>query len=241
MAFDLMCLRMAEEVLMKPRVIIVEDQKKLLSSLRRGLEEEQFIVKTATTGEEGFFLATTEPVDVLVLDWMLPKSDGLTILKKLRAQNFSKPILILTSRDGIQDRVRGLNAGADDYLVKPFAFAELVARLQALLRRKPDDRQTLMRCDTLEIDLLGRRVIRSGEIIELSNREFELLEYLVRNQGTIVTRDMISRDVWKDPDCIMTNVIEVYINCLRNKIERDNEHQIIQTIRGVGYTAGGQK
>lgn len=226
---------------MKPRVIIVEDQKKLLSSLRRGLEEEQFIVKTATTGEEGFFLATTEPVDVLVLDWMLPKSDGLTILKKLRAQNFSKPILILTSRDGIQDRVRGLNAGADDYLVKPFAFAELVARLQALLRRKPDDRQTLMRCDTLEIDLLGRRVIRSGEIIELSNREFELLEYLVRNQGTIVTRDMISRDVWKDPDCIMTNVIEVYINCLRNKIERDNEHQIIQTIRGVGYTAGGQK
>src|SRR5215212_5602703 len=155
-----------------PRILIIEDQMKLAASVRRGLEEEGFEAVTAATGEEGYYLATTRPPDAVVLDLMLPGRDGLQILHDLRSNGFTRPVLILTSRDAVEDRVRGLDAGADDYLVKPFAFAELVARLRALLRRNLADRELVLRADNLEVDLVARRVVRAGEEVELSNREF---------------------------------------------------------------------
>jgi DNA-binding response OmpR family regulator len=218
-----------------PSVLIIEDQNRLLHSLKRGLEEEGHEVLTARTGEEGFYLATTRGPDVVVLDLMLPGRDGLQVLADLRAQGNAVPVLILTSRDAVEDRVRGLDAGADDYLVKPFAFAELVARLRALLRRNLADRDVLLRADTLELDLLARRVVRAGVEVELSNREFALLEFLLRHKNTTVTREMVGREVWKEPDGVLTNVIDVYINALRKKVEQPGQRQLIHTVRGVGY------
>jgi len=218
------------------RVLIVEDQKRLLNSLRRGLQEEGFEVTISATGEDGFYLATTQPFEAIVLDLMLPGRNGLQILNDLRARAFTKPILILTSRDAVEDRVAGLNSGADDYLVKPFAFAELVARLHALLRRNPGERETLLHADNLEVNLLARRVIRAGQQLELTNREYELLEYLLRHKNTVVTREMIGREVWKEPDGVWTNVIDVCVNSLRKKVEEPGQRQLIQTQRGVGYT-----
>jgi DNA-binding response OmpR family regulator len=218
-----------------PRVLIIEDQKRLLGSLERGLAEEGFEVLTAPTGEEGFYLASTRAPDVVVLDLMLPGRDGLQVLADLRAGGFSRAVLILTSRDAVEDRVRGLDAGADDYLVKPFAFAELVARVRALLRRNLGEREVLLRADTLEMDLLAHRVVRAGVEVELSNREFELLAYLLRHKNTTVTREMVGREVWKEPDGVLTNVIDVYINALRKKVEQPGQRQLIHTVRGVGY------
>lgn len=217
------------------RILIVEDQKKLAASLRRGLEEEGFEAGTAATGEEGFYVATTQPPDALVLDVMLPGRDGFQVLRDLRAQGFTKPVLILTSRDAVEDRVAGLDGGADDYLVKPFAFAELVARLRALLRRPLGDRELVLRADDLEVDLVARRVVRSGVEVELSNREFELLAFLLRHKNATVTRDMLARDVWKEPGGLTTNVVEVCVTALRKKVERNGHRQLIQTVRGVGY------
>lgn len=216
-------------------VLIVEDQKRLQASLRRGLEEEGYQVAAATSGEEGYFLATTQPVDVVVLDLMLPGRNGMQVLKELRSHGFSKPVLILTSRDAVEDRVAGLDAGADDYLVKPFAFAELHARLRALLRRPVAERELSLRADNLEMDLLARRVVRDGLELDLSKREFDLLEYLLRHKNMAVTREMLGRDVWKEPDGMWTNVIEVCVNSLRKKVELPGQHQLIQTVRGVGY------
>jgi len=218
-----------------PRVLIVEDQKKLAGSLRRGLEEEGYEVATAGTGEDGFYLATTQPVDALVLDLMLPGRNGMQVLKDLRAQGFARPVLILTSRDTVADRVKGLDAGADDYLIKPFAFAELLARLRALLRRNLGDRELVLRADNLEMDLLSRRVVRDGIELDLTPREFELLEFLLRHKNAAVTRDMIGREVWKEPDGTWTNVIEVCINSLRKQVERPGQVTLIHTVRGVGY------
>jgi two-component system copper resistance phosphate regulon response regulator CusR len=223
-----------------PRVLIVEDQKRLLASLRRGLEEEGYEIVAASTGEEGFYLATTQAPDAVVLDVMLPKRDGFQVLRDLRAQGFGKPVLILTSRDAVEDRVRGLDSGADDYLIKPFAFAELVARLRALLRRNLTDRELVLRADDLEMDLVARRVIRAGMELELSNREFALLEYLLRHKNATVTRDMLGRDVWKEPDGVLTNVIDVCVNTLRKKVEPAGRRQLIQTVRGVGYALRDQ-
>jgi DNA-binding response OmpR family regulator len=217
------------------RIVVVEDQKRLLSSLRRGLEEEGFEVITAATGEEGYYLATTQSPAVVVLDLMLPKRNGMHVLRDLRSQGYQVPVLILTARDAVEDRITGLEAGADDYLVKPFAFAELVARLRVLLRRNLPARETVLRADDLEMDLLARRVVRAGVELELSQREFELLEYLLRHKSESVTRDMLSRDVWKEPAGVLTNVIDVCVSALRKKIERPGEHQLIQTVRGVGY------
>lgn len=216
-------------------LLIVEDQKKLLASLRRGLEEERYEVVTASTGEEAYYLATTETVDAVVLDLMLPGRSGLQVLKELRTHGFAKPVLILTSRDSVEDRVTGLDAGADDYLVKPFAFAELLARLRALLRRNVGDRELVLRADDLELDLLERQVVRDGVEIELSKRELELLEFFLRYKNHTVTRDMIGRDVWKEPDGLWTNVIDVCVNSLRKKIEQAGHWQLIHTVRGVGY------
>ena len=217
------------------RIVIVEDQKKLAASLKRGLEEEGFEAVTSATGEDGYYLATTDPPDAVVLDVMLPGRDGFQILRDLRANGFAKPVLMLTSRDAVEDRVAGLDGGADDYLVKPFAFAELVARLRALLRRNLGDRELVLRADDLEVDLVGRRVVRSGTEVEVSNREFELLAYLLRHKNATVTRDMLARDVWKEPGGLMTNVIEVCVNALRKKVERAGRRQLVQTVRGVGY------
>ena len=217
------------------RLLVIEDQKKLQKSLQRGLGEEGYEVASALTGEEGYFQATTEPFDAVILDLMLPGRSGLEVLRELRGRGFTKPILILTARDAVEDRVAGLDAGADDYLVKPFAFAELVARLRALLRRDPGGRELFLRVDDLEIDLLARRVVREGIELDLTRREYELLEYLLRHKNSTVTRDMIARDVWKETSGALTNTIDVYINLLRRKVERPQKRQLIHTVRGVGY------
>lgn len=217
------------------RVLVVEDQKKLLQSLRHGLAEEGYQVATAATGEDGFFQATTAPVDVVILDVMLPGRNGFEVLRSLRANGFTKPVLILTARDAIEDRVQGLDSGADDYLVKPFAFAELLARLRALLRRDAGGRELVLRVDDLEMDLLARRAVRAGVELDLTRREFELLEYLLRHKDAAVTRDMIARDVWKEASGFPTNTIDVYITLLRKKVERPGLRPLIHTVRGVGY------
>lgn len=217
------------------RVLVVEDQKRLAASLRKGLEEEGYEVATSFTGEEGYYAATTQSFDVLVLDLMLPGRNGLQVLRDLRSHGFGKPVLILTSRDAVEDRVTGLDSGADDYLVKPFAFAELLARLRALLRRNVSDRELVLRADDLEMDLLTRRVVRAGIEVELGKREFDLLEFLLRHKNQSVTREMISREVWKEADGVWTNVIDVCVNSLRKKVELVGHRQLIHTVRGVGY------
>lgn len=223
------------------RVLVIEDQKKLLSSLKKGLEQEGYEVVAAATGEDGYYAAATQEFDALVLDLMLPGRDGMQVLRDLRAGGFTQPVLILTARDSVEDRVAGLDGGADDYLVKPFAFAELLARLRALLRRDVTGRELVLRADDLEIDLVARRVVRDGEEIDLSQREFELLEYFLRHTDAVVTRDMLARDVWREPHGVLTNVIDVYVRLLRKKIERPGSRQLIHTVRGVGYVLRGAK
>ena len=217
------------------KVLVVEDQKRHLDSLRRGLEAEGYEVVTAATGEEGLSRATGVEVNAIVLDLMLPGRDGMSLLRELRGRGFTKPILILSARDAVEDRVRGLDEGANDYLVKPFAFAEFLARLRALLRRDTSGRELVLRAGDLVLDLVNRRVTRSGVALELTPREYELLEYLVRHKNEVVTRDMIALDVWKEATGAMTRIIDVYINALRKKIDRMGRTPLIQTVRGVGY------
>jgi two-component system, OmpR family, copper resistance phosphate regulon response regulator CusR len=217
------------------RVLVVEDQKRHLDSLRRGLEAEGYEVTIASTGEQGLAVATTEAIDAIVLDLMLPGRDGMGVLRELRSRGFAKPILILSARDAVEDRVQGLDEGANDYLVKPFAFAEFLARLRALLRRDLSGRELVLRAGDVEMDLLGRRVTRSGVELELTGREYELLEYLLRHKNEVVTRDMIALDVWKEKTGAMTRIIDVYINALRKKVDRLGRPLLIQTVRGVGY------
>jgi DNA-binding response OmpR family regulator len=219
-----------------PRVLIIEDERKVLRSLERGLLAEGYEVATAANGDDGYRQATTQPFDCLVLDWILPGRDGMQLLADLRKAGKTVPVLVLTARDAVEDRVAGLDGGADDYLVKPFAFAELLARLRVLIRRGLDLRETVLRADDLEMDLIQRRVIRAGVAIELAHREFEVLEYLLRHKNTIVTRDMLGKEVWKEPGHALTNVIDVYINFLRRKVEKFGSRPLIHTIRGVGYS-----
>lgn len=200
------------------------------------LEKEGYDVITADTGEDGFYRATTEKCDAIILDLTLPGRDGLEVLQDLREGGLSVPVLILTARDSIDDRVSGLDHGADDYLVKPFAHAELLARVRALLRRGRTESHRRLLCADLEIDLLTRKVIRSGVEIELSQREFELLEYLVRHKNSNVTREMLARDVWKEPQGMFTNAIDVCVNGLRRKVEAVGQQTLIVTVRGVGYS-----
>jgi DNA-binding response OmpR family regulator len=223
-----------------PRVLVIEDERKLLRALERGLRAEGYDVTTATNGEEGSTLALAQSFDCLVLDWMLPGRDGLQLLADLRRAGRTVPVLLLTARDAVEDRVAGLDAGADDYLIKPFAFAELLARLRVLLRRDRGDRETVLRAGDLEADLLERRVRRGGEDIELTQREFDLLAYLLRHKNAVVTRDMLGRDVWKEPDYALTNVIDVYMTLLRRKVERPGREPLIHTLRGQGYTLRGE-
>lgn len=218
-----------------PRVLVIEDERKILRSLERGLQEAGYEVVTAANGETGYQLAMSSPFDCLVLDLMLPGRDGFSVLADLRREAKTVPVLILTARDALEDRVLGLDAGGDDYLVKPFGFAELLARLRALLRRGRPERETVLRAGELQIDLLQRRVIRGDTELCLTPREYELLAYLVRHKNNIVTRDMLGREIWKEPAHALTNVIDVYVNFLRRKVERPEKPPLIHTIRGVGY------
>jgi DNA-binding response OmpR family regulator len=219
-----------------PRLLVIEDEVKVLRSLEDGLRSAGFEIEVAATGDEGARRAASPALDCIVLDWMLPGRDGLDILGELRRAGRSTPVLLLTARDAIDDRVLGLESGADDYLIKPFAFAELVARIRVLLRRGRTERETVLRAGDLELDLLNRRASRGGVAIDLTHREFEVLEYLVRHKNQPVTRDMLGRDVWKEPGYAQTNVIEVYINLLRKKIEAEGSRPRIVTLRGVGYS-----
>ncbi|PHQ36875.1 response regulator transcription factor [Rhodopirellula bahusiensis] len=218
------------------RLLLIEDQLKLRRNLSQVFEKDGYEVETCGTGEQGFYMATTEPFDALILDLSLPGRDGFQILSDLRAGGITLPVLILTARDSVDDRVRGLDLGADDYLVKPFAHLELLARVRALLRRSRPNQSAELKCNDVHIDVMARRVSRNGVEIELSVREYELLEYLMRHKNSNVTRQMLSIDIWKEPGGIMTNAIDVCVNSLRKKIELPGTSPLILTIRGVGYT-----
>jgi DNA-binding response OmpR family regulator len=221
------------------RVLIVEDDAKVARALGQGLTAEGYDTRIAPTGEEGFFLANRERFDLIILDLMLPGRDGLEILETLRQRDIQTQVLVLTARDSVEDRVTGLDAGADDYLVKPFAFPELLARVRALLRRGRPEHALRLKLADLEIDVLTRTVTRAGRPVELTAREYELLEYLVRHQGQLVSREMLAADVWKEPDrgTPIDNVIDVHIARLRKKVDQDVSVRLVHTIRGVGFIA----
>jgi two-component system, OmpR family, copper resistance phosphate regulon response regulator CusR len=218
------------------RILVVEDETKVAQALREGLQREKYEVVVAPTGEEGFFLVNAEEFDLVLLDLMLPGRDGLQVLSTLRKRGLKTPVLILTARDAIEDRVQGLDKGADDYLVKPFAFPELLARVRALLRRGRTEQVLQLRLADLEMDVNSRKVRRSGRSLELTAREFELLEYLLRHKGQVVSREMLARDVWKETRAIpIDNVIDVHINRLRRKVDEPFDSKLIHTVRGVGF------
>jgi DNA-binding response OmpR family regulator len=219
------------------RILVVEDEKKLASALKEGLEAGDYSVSVAYTGEDGFFLIHAQPFDLVILDVMLPGRDGLEILKTIRQRGLETPVLLLTAKDAIEDRVSGLDAGADDYLVKPFAFSELLARVRALLRRGNVEFPTKLRLADLEMDVLSRSVVRAGKAVVLTVREFELLEYLLFHQGRVVSREMISRDVWKETarHTPLDNVIDVHMTRLRRKVDDQFDQKLVHTVRGVGF------
>jgi len=218
------------------RILVVEDEHKLAGVLKRGLEEHGFAVDVAYDGEDGLALATVTPYDLLVLDIMLPNVDGLRLCQKLRAQNIHMPVLMLTARDAVDDRVAGLDCGADDYLTKPFAFRELLARIRALLRR--DARvatDPMLRIADLQIDTVSHEVRRAGKVIELTSKEYSILEYFARNPNRVLTRTQIAEHVWDFDFVSMSNLIDVYIGYLRRKLGDDREPRLLRTIRGTGY------
>src|SRR3954465_8926271 len=219
------------------RVLIVEDERKLAQVLSSALAAQHYDVVIAPTGEDGFYRANAELFDLVVLDLMLPGRSGLEILHALRQRRVETPVLILTARDGVDDRVLGLDLGADDYLVKPFALPELLARVRALLRRgRPSEAFRLKTAD-LEMDLVARRAVRGDRLLELTAREFELLEYLLRHQGHLVSREMLAREVWREPRRAtpLDNVIDVQMTRLRKKVDADGGDRLIHTVRGVGF------
>jgi DNA-binding response OmpR family regulator len=221
------------------QILVVEDEPKVGNALREGLEAEGYAVTLAQTGEEGFFQASAHAFDLIVLDVMLPGRDGIEVLSTLRKQGARTAVLLLTAKDAIEDRVLGLDAGADDYLVKPFAFAELSARIRALLRRnRTETEATVLTIGHLDVDPVRRTVNRQGQRIELTAREFDLLEYLVRNHGRVVSREMLARDVWKETARAtpLDNVIDVHIARLRRKLDDPFDLKLLHTVRGVGFT-----
>jgi heavy metal response regulator len=217
------------------RILVVEDEKKVASFIKRGLEEENFTVEVAHDGEEGLYMGETNPYDLILMDVMLPKMDGLAVVKELRNRNVLTPVLCLTAKDTVEDIVSGLDSGSDDYLTKPFAFAELLARVRALLRRGTKDRGAEIRFADLRLDPVDHKVWRSGKEIELTAKEYGLLEYFMRNPNQILTRTMIAEHVWDYTFDSFTNIIDVYVNYLRKKIDRDYDKKLIHTVRGVGY------
>jgi two-component system OmpR family response regulator len=218
------------------KLLIVEDDKEAAAYLKRALQEVGHAVDTAHDGRDGLMLAAAEPYDVIVLDRMLPSLDGLAILRTVRASGVKTPVLLLTALDGIDDRVEGLEAGGDDYLVKPFAFAELLARVNALARRPPPQEvRTELVVGDLRIDLLKRTVIRAGRRVELQPREFQILEFLMRHAGRVVTRTMLLESVWDFHFDPRTNIVESHMSRLRGKVDRGHDRELIQTVRGAGY------
>jgi two-component system copper resistance phosphate regulon response regulator CusR len=219
------------------RILVVEDEQKVADALREGLEDERYDVVVERTGEGAFFRVNTETFDVVLLDLTLPGRDGLEILRALRQRRMETPVLVLTARDSLEDRVTGLDAGADDYLVKPFAFAELLARIRALVRRGRVADAPRLTVGDLEMDLVTRKVLRGGRPVDLTVREFELLEFLMRYQSQVVSRETLARDVWKETarTTPLDNVIDVHIARLRRKVDLEHGVKLIHTVRGVGF------
>ena len=216
-------------------ILVVEDDPRIAAFVTRGLEESGYTVTVAHDGEEGFLAARYNDCDLIVLDLMLPKMDGIEVARKLRAAGKATPILMLTARDTEKDKIRGLDVGADDYLTKPFSFGEFLARVRALLRRDTLTRASIMRIDDLELDTVARQVRRGGRDVALSAREYALLEYLVHHAGQILTREQLAAHVWSDAE-VESNVIDVYVRYLRQKVDAPFGTPLIHTVRGVGYT-----
>ncbi len=225
------------------RILVIEDEKKVAEALREGLEAERYEVSVAATGEEGFFLANQGSFDLVLLDLMLPRRDGIDVLTTLRKRGIQTPVFILTARDAVEDRVQGLDQGADDYLIKPFAFPELLARMRALLRRGRLDQILKLQHEDLEMDLVTRRVTRRAQPLDLTAKEFEMLEYLLRHGGRVVSREMLARDVWhvSSRATPLDNVIDVTIARMRRKIDDPFDRKLLHTVRGVGFVLGGKQ
>jgi two-component system, OmpR family, copper resistance phosphate regulon response regulator CusR len=220
------------------RILVIEDERKLATAVKQGLEADGYAVSMAHTGEEGFYLLCKQTFDLAILDVMLPGRDGFEILGSLREQGIRLPVLLLTARDTLEDRVHGLDTGADDYLVKPFAFPELLARVRALLRRGATaEAGASSKVGDLEINLAIRQVIRAGQPIELTSKEYEILEYLFINKGRVVSREMLARDIWKDisRQTPLDNVIDVHVTHLRRKIDDRFNKKLLHTVRGLGF------
>ena len=217
------------------KILVIEDEKMVANFIKRGLEEEHHEVVTVHDGLKGLATATGEFFDLIILDVMLPNKDGITVMKELRAGNIQTPVLMVTAKDTVDDIVAGLDSGSDDYLTKPFAFAELQARVNALLRRKERDRGAEIRYADLRLDPVAHKLRRADQEIPLTAKEYQLLEYLVRNAEQVLTRKMIAEHVWDNTLDNFTNVVDVYITYLRNKLDRTTERKLIHTVRGVGY------
>jgi DNA-binding response OmpR family regulator len=218
------------------RVLVVEDEAKIARFIDKGLKEEGYAVDLARNGEEALLFARAAPYDLIILDLLLPKLDGISVCRQIRDLDLSVAILILTARDSIEDRVKGLDAGADDYLVKPFAFAELLARMRALLRRPRVSTDNTLQVGDLVMDLVKHKVERGGVQIDITQKEYALLEYMMRNQGQALTRTQMTQHVWNYDYYVGSNVVDVYIRYLRKKIDEGCETKLIRTVRGVGYT-----
>jgi len=217
------------------RILLAEDELRMASFIERGLKEEDYVVDVANDGEKALYLAEINPYDLIILDIIMPRLDGVAVCKELRKKKINVPVLMLTSKDGVRDKVLGLNSGADDYLAKPFAFEELLARIAALLRRTNDNKTGILKLADLELDQFRHKAARAGKEIQLTSKEFALLEYLMRNATHVVTRTMISEHVWHEDFDNFTNVIDVYMNFLRNKVDKGHKKQLIHTIHGKGY------
>jgi heavy metal response regulator len=217
------------------RILVIEDEKKVASFIKKGLEEEHYAVDTAYDGETGLYMADVNEYDLIVLDLMIPKIDGLEVLKRIRSNKNNVPILVLTAKDTVEDIVKGLDSGCDDYLTKPFNFVVFLARIRALLRREKIEKEPLLKIADLTLSPVTHKVTRRGKEIELTSKEYALLEYFMRNPDKVLTRTMISEHVWDYHFDSLTNVIDVYVNYLRRKIDKDFEPKLIHTIRGVGY------
>jgi len=217
-------------------VLVIEDERRLARYIKKGLEEQHFAVDLASDGEEGLCCAQVNEYDVIVLDLLLPKKDGLTVLQELRERDDQVPVLILTARDALTDKVAGFDAGADDYLTKPFSFLELLLRVRALLRRGKVEPQVKLQVGDLVMDLTAHRASRAGKLLQLTSKEFALLEFFLRNPGRVLSRTTISEHVWDYGfENTLSNVIDVFVNRLRNKIDRDFPHKLLHTVKGVGY------
>lgn len=217
------------------RILIVEDEKKVASFIKKGLEEELYAVDTAADGREGLRLAGSEEYDLIIMDLMLPFIDGITLTRELRERKITTPVLMLTVKDTVASKVEGLDAGADDYLTKPFAFEELTARVRALLRRNDESRASVLKVKEITLDLLSHKLMRDGKEIILTPKEFSILEYLVRNKNRVVSRTKLVEHVYDYHFDTETNIVDVFINKIRSKIDTDQQDTLIKTIRGVGY------